>query len=360
MDPAEPPGRRPSRLARLLAAALVAAVGAALLDWFSDAPFRRTDMDLLWHAVRNLWAGGDPYGPAGPGPGYRGDFPLYYPATALAAFLPLALLPLEAARLVFACTGTFLLVYAATREGWFRMPMFLSGAFLQALLAVQWSPFFTLAWLMPAWAWLAAGKPNIAAVLLAATPSRRLWASAAAGGALLAAVSFALDPAWPVKWLTLVRGAPHFVPPVLLPGGVIVLLALLRWRRPEARLLVALACVPHTTVSYEALPLLLVARGWRESWLLSGLSLAVFLLQVQYDPRVAGAPTAERIVAFTQVAEWTGTLSVALLYLPATFLVLRRPNEGPVPAWTAWLVGAVSAPAAWRRTPSRLGSAPPA
>ncbi|HEX8276626.1 MAG TPA: hypothetical protein VF615_28560 [Longimicrobiaceae bacterium] len=302
-------------------------------------------MDILWHAVRHLRSGGDPYGPGGPGPGYEGDFPMYYPGTALAAFLPLALLPLEAARLVFACGGAFLLAYAATREGWFRLPMFLSGAFLHAVLAVQWSPLLTAAWLVPGWAWLAASKPNLGAVLLSATPSWRIWRSTFAGGFFLLGASLVLDPAWPVKWLALLRGAPHFIPPVLLPGGFLLLAALLRWRRPEARLLVALGCIPHTTVAYEALPLLLVARNWRESWLLCGLSLSVFFLQIASDTRVAGAPTPERIAAFAELAERTGMLSVALLYLPATLLVLRRPNEGPAPAWAAWLAGRLSAAA---------------
>ena len=55
-------------------------------------------------------------------------------------------------------------------------------------------------------------------------------------------------------------------------GGPLILLALLRWRRPEARLLVALGCIPHTTMLYEALPLFLVARRWQEGVLLAALS----------------------------------------------------------------------------------------
>jgi hypothetical protein len=43
-------------------------------------------------------------------------------------------------------------------------------------------------------------------------------------------------------------------------GGFVALLGLFRWRRPEARLLVALACVPQTMLLYEALPPFLIPR----------------------------------------------------------------------------------------------------
>ena len=51
-----------------------------------------------------------------------------------------------------------------------------------------------------------------------------------------------------------------------------MLLAILRWRRPEARLLIALACVPQSMLLYETVPLFLVPRTFRESALLVALS----------------------------------------------------------------------------------------
>lgn len=46
-----------------------------------------------------------------------------------------------------------------------------------------------------------------------------------------------LLPHWPVDWLDALRGAPHYAPPVQRPGGFLLLLAFLRWRQPEARML---------------------------------------------------------------------------------------------------------------------------
>jgi hypothetical protein len=38
-----------------------------------------------------------------------------------------------------------------------------------------------------------------------------------------------------------------------------------KWRRPEARLLAALACIPQTPVLYEVVPLFLLVRTFREA-----------------------------------------------------------------------------------------------
>jgi hypothetical protein len=51
-----------------------------------------------------------------------------------------------------------------------------------------------------------------------------------------------------------------------------LLIALLRWRRPEARVLAALACVPQTMRFIDQLPLLAVAQSFRQSLLVSLLS----------------------------------------------------------------------------------------
>jgi hypothetical protein len=202
---------------------------------------------------------------------------------------------------------------------------------------VQWAPLLTAAFLLPWLGPVVLLKPNIGLALLLATPDRRFLLSAALGGGALLLISFVLDPAWLGRWLASVRAAPHFTPPVLHLGGPLVLLALLRWRQPEARLLVAMACVPHTTLPYEALPLLLVARSWKESLLLAALSFGTLVLQFPLDARIpATEPGA--LAAFTAWVDSMGTIVVALVYLPATLLVLRRPNTGPPPAWLAPLL----------------------
>jgi hypothetical protein len=322
----------PRMTERAVVALAFAAVTGAFYWGASSAPDYISDLDQMWHAARAVLHGDDPYSVIGPGRAHQIDFPLYYPLPAVIAFIPFSLLPIELARTVFIALSAGLLAYAITYDGWHRLPVFLSGAYVHSLASAQWSPLLTAAFLIP---WLGPVlllKPNIGVVMAATSPTRGLLTWCSLGGGALVLLSLVLDPAWPGRWIELIRGAPHLTPPVLLPGGFLVFFALLRWRRPEARLLVAMACVPHTTLAYEALPVFLVPRTWKESFVLATLSIFVFALQQMLDRR-AGLPAAEVLPAFTEWVTLVGTASLILIYLPATLMVLRRENEGILPAW---------------------------
>src|SRR5207248_9261830 len=103
-------------------------------------------------------------------------------------------------------------------------------------------------------------------------------------------------------------------------GGPIILLPMLRWRRPEARLLAALACVPQTPAFYEALPVLLVAGGIGELVVLVLLSDASYLVSLVLAPD--STSVAESALLY-------GRLINVFYYLPALVVVLRRRNEAP-------------------------------
>ena len=315
-----------SRLQRASAGIVMAFCAGLVFMTGSTSPEYASDLDQIWHAARAVLAGLDPYAPEAASWVSDWGFPLYYPLPAILAAVPLALLPLAAARLVFVVASTFLLAYGLTRSGAHRLLVFGSGAYLGALASAQWSPLLTASLVLPALAPAIVVKPNIGAALLGAVPTRRFVAAGFAGGAGLGLMAFLVDPAWLVKWIGAVGEAPHIHSPLLLPGGLLVLVALLRWRRWEARLLVALAIVPHTTLAYEALPLLLVARGWKQLLGLALLSQVALVGQFVLDPRGSGSGGA----ALAEFAQWTrrvGMLNLALLYLPATLMVLQRPNE---------------------------------
>jgi hypothetical protein len=108
---------------------------------------------------------------------------------------------------------------------------------------------------------------------------------------------------------------------------------LLRWRRPEARLLLAMACIPQSTSLYETLPILLVARSFREALVFGLLSDAAFIGQ----RLVMDAPDTPTL-QYRQ-----GDVALWLLYVPALIAILRRPNEGQVPGWIDRLVPRPSA-----------------
>lgn len=300
-----------------------------------------TDFDQVWHAARIAGAGGDPYALIGPGRPVSQIFPLFYPLTAAAAVLPLAAIPLVAARAVFVGVSSGVLAWAATRDGWHRLPLFASPAWLMAVTAGQWSPLLTAALLVPALASLCAAKPNLGVAVLAATLGRRTWPYAFCGAVILAGVSLILLPTWPAAWLDALANGPHLAAPVTRFGGPLVLLALLRWRRPEARLLVALACVPQTTLMYEALPLFVIPRTWKESAFLAILCHAAFAIQGS----LASPAILADAGAFARYVGSVGDVIVALVYLPCLLLVLRHGDVGTRwPRWLGRLAPATEAP----------------
>lgn len=332
---------RPSLRARVLVALAVAALAAVLVTVVGRG--QRLDVDQLWHGARALLGGRDPYQAVGPGLAF--DFPwhLGYPATALLAVAPLAALPLLVARALFAALGAGALAYALTRDGWERLPVLGGGAVFMAVTAGQWSPLLMAATLLPGLAWVAAAKPNIGGALVLATLRPRVMVVAFVGGVALLLASLALDSGWPAAWLAAHRAAGHFRAPVQhwMAGGPLVLLAALRWRRPEARVLLAMALTPHTTLVYEAAPLALVARTRGEALALALLSWVAWALQWRYLPP-GGPPyppglSFEGSAAYASYVGHAGDVVLWLCYLPCLAMVLRRPNEGPsLAGWLAW------------------------
>jgi hypothetical protein len=244
----------------------------------------------------------------------------------------LAALPLAGARAAFVALSAALLCWAATREGWWRFPLFVSAPFCHAASAAQWSPIVSAAVLLPALAGIVGIKPTVGLAVLASYRTQRSQVIGVATAFALLAASFVLLPAWPVGWIVATSSAKHLSAPVahLAVGGPLALLAMLRWRRPEARLLAALACVPQSTVMYEGLYFLLFPRTIRGVMAFTLVSWVGATLQ----ERIAATATS------TPALQWSvGNVLFVLFYLPALIMVLRRSNEGEAPAWLAGAVG---------------------
>jgi hypothetical protein len=278
-----------------------------------------SDFDQLWIAARALRNGGDPYAAvleAHLGAG----FPLYYPLPAVLLVLPLTPLSLGAARSIFAICCGAVAGFGLQRLGLHGLLALASAAFLAATVQGQLAPALAGAALVPSLGFLLATKPTLGLALWCWRPSRLAAILAVA----ITVVSVVLWPAWPGAWLEAVRNAPHIRAPVLRPWGWSLLLAGLRWRRPEGRLLLAWACIPRTEVIYDLMPLFLVAGTMAEAGLLVVASWATLLGQAL----VAGS-SGDLLSA--EGARWPVVL--LLFYLPALVLVLARtPKTEPASA----------------------------
>lgn len=307
-----------------IALGLLAGVRAYLVSASSAKP---RDFEQVWFAARSLLAHADPYALVGPGRALDFEFFLFYPLTAAVAALPLAPLSATAASVVFIIIGGGFFAWALMEHGYEPLLGYMGAGMVFAAEVVQWSPLFAAAMVLPPLGFFFAAKPTIGAAMFVARPS--WWP--VIGAVVLAGIAFALQPHWVDAWRG-VLAVPRPVPgaaapylfPILLPGGILVFAALARWRRPEARLVVALACMPQTTLLYETVPLFLVPRTLRESIALVALS---YVVPIWVGYAMQGSLEASVYVGTS------GRAITLLLYLPATIMVLRRANEGAVPEW---------------------------
>jgi hypothetical protein len=256
---------------------------------------------------------------------------LYYPLPAILIASPLGLIPLIAARVTFAAISAGSLAYALSRDGYARLLSLLSISFVTAVELVQWSPLLTAGMLLPALAWTAVAKPNLGAAMGAYWSSWRTVIVMAGGSAALIAISFLVQPNWATEWWANVRSAPHFVAPILRPGGILLLVVLAKWRRPEARLLAALACVPQTPTFYDHVFVFVVPRTTRETLVLVVLTFAVYFAVAFHAP----------FTSFQQWGDFVAAATILFVYAPAAIMVLRRPNEGVAPRVLEWLAARV-------------------
>lgn len=314
----------PLRREQLLIAGIVGAC-AALLALRGVGVVGISDFDNWWYAARAMAQGGNPYSVVGPGHAFDWPYPMFYPLPALFVVLPFAILPVGAAAAVFSGVSAFLLTCALLRDAPHRLAAVASYSFFFAVAISQWSPLLIAAALLPWLGALLVAKPSIGLALWLYRPR---WQSAAIGFVLVL-ISLGVRPGWPGEWLATLKAADHMAPPVAHLGGPLILLALLRWRRPEARLLIAMACIPHTTLLYEDLPLFLIPSSWRQSILLAVLTWTAQGVNVWLGPYGA-------LIDQTKTG---GTVSVALCYLPCLLMVLSRPNVGTLPLWLDRSVG---------------------
>jgi hypothetical protein len=295
-------GGSPRLLFLVLGLGFVLGCRLLLYAWMPD---RNSDFDLLYNAAAHLVAGENPY-PLG-----TQSFPYPLPAVLLA--VPFTAIPLEIARPAFDVLVGWTFVYGLWRYcGPYALLALVSGAYLFAMANGQTTPLMVAASLIPALGFLLAVKPNTSAALWIARPS---W-MAVFGVSLFLVLSLVVLPSWPRDWwMALPLDSTELMPPVMRPFGFILLLAALRWRLSEGRLLFAIALMPQSTLPYELVSLGLIPANLVEM----GIYVA--------GSWIAVAVAASRMQLGHSMAEWTATgwpVTLCAVYLPMLYLVLRR------------------------------------
>jgi hypothetical protein len=281
-----------------------------------NEPARPTDLDQWYHAARAMLAGKNPYDVVGPAREFDWGWPLHYPLSTVLLTMPLTLFSAPVARVCFSTIGGSILGWALGKDHFRRIGLVLSAAFIIAVSRNQWSLFITAAFFVPVAVLFLAAKPNMALAYVAGLRSWRQARWLLGVGAVVVAVSLMARPSWPMEWLGALRQMEYVVAPVMRPYGALSLLALLKWRRADARIFLALVCVPQTPSLYDLLPLFVVMRTPREVGLLSSLTYVLFLAIVVIGP----------FPSFDRYAYSLGNLATFIIYFPVMIMLLRRPN----------------------------------
>lgn len=317
--PAPPRVPRPALRQRIVVALAIGIVSGLVAYVLHGRHGFWPDFVFPWAAARHLLAGRDPYLALPGGLAEPFESPLLYPLPTVLAVVPFARFSLAAAGGMMMSISAALLAFVLTRDGWHRLWMLASAPFVMAISLGQWSPLITVAALEPALGALATLKPNIGLAAFAYRPSRRM----VVGSAVVVALSLIVSPRWPLEWFHAIRSLPGHPAPILVAHGVgiILLLAALRWRSPEGRLLLVSACVPQLLLFADQLPLLLVARTRGELVTLTACSQIGFLIwfSMLRDGDLYVLKAAPYVLFF--------------VFVPALAVVLRRPaRESDSPA----------------------------
>lgn len=232
------------------------------------------------------------------------DTPLeQYPLTAALFGLPFVWLRPEIAAAVFYGLSSGLLAFGLTRHGYHRLLVFLAYPYWAGSLTAQWSPLIAASAFFPLLLPVTMVKPQIGLPVALTHLTRR----GVVACVVVALLSLAVMPRWPLLWAGQLRYYEHFIPLLVLPGPVLAL-ALLRYRDRDALLLVGAAVMPQRWF-FDAFILWLIPKTRREIVWTAFFSWGAGIWRWYHIPH-----------SFTEVGRWT----VVFLYLPMLAVVLGR------------------------------------
>jgi hypothetical protein len=248
---------------------------------------------------------------------YPFDAQFPYPLFAAMIAAPFTLFTSYVAGALYVGCLSGIMAFAVTRDGWWRLSIFLSPCYLVTASVANWSPLLVASAFLPVLYPLAIVKPTLIAPVMLNYPNMR--------GYLLCFVSLAVSlvifPAWPLEWLASLMSQPggKYTFPLLMGPSLLILACIFLWKRRPARLLLMLACVPQHPFFYDQLLLWLIPQTLRQSLALSAITWAAYLSWWFWDPDFQ--PLAVRAAQGPNLY-WTAFM----FYMPALGLVF----------WQAW------------------------
>ncbi len=290
---------------RIVASVLIGLASGILCKlWLAHLHIGAGDFNWAIWAAQDLLAHRNPY-----------DRPMQlYPLTCSLFGLPFVWMRPENAGGAFYGISSGLMAFGLSRSGFRRFYVFLAYPYWAGLITAQWTPLIVASTFLPFLLPATLAKPQIGLpVLLTKSTWRGLLTCA-----VVLAISFVLLPRWPWLWMGNFHLYARFIPLLVLPGPLLVL-ALLRWRSSDARLLFLMAAMPQRWF-YDQLILYVIPKSWREMSITVFLSWAVGVWRWYHIPH-----------SFTQVGRW----SVIFMYLPLLVVVLLRGHDIPSRSFTA-------------------------
>lgn len=289
-----------SALTRVLASIAIGSTAGALCYFFLlHVGVGAGDFTWAYGAANDLLNGEDPYRHE------PSRFWTPYPLPAALVAIPFLALTPELAAAVFFGLSTALMTYGLTTRGSFALFTLLSCPFWVSLQWAQWTPLIVAAAFFPILMFVVVTKPHVAAPVVAfhwSVPGIILTI-------LLLAASLLIYPTWPIKWIYQLGEFQAFIPLLTVPGPLL-LLALKRWRDPDAKFLLLASFFPQRWF-YDALILWLIPKTRKEFLYTATFSWGAYLWRLIHMPDT----NLER-----------GLVSVLFFYLPMLVVILRRPK----------------------------------
>jgi hypothetical protein len=242
------------------------------------------------------------------------------PFTTSIIIAPLLLIPDRWISPFFSALSAGLLAYGILRKReYWRLLVFFSFPFIAAVFDTQWSPLFASALYLPFLLPVAIAKPQLGLALAVAGHWKKETVFFTLGIFILSVI---LYPSWFPDYIKMgaLQSYLGWIP-VLVFGGIVLLLAVLHWRKSQGRLLLAMSIIPQR-LWYDPFLTLFVSRNVREQIILIvGSWIAVIL-----------SKSLGWITNFSDQDYRAEFLVVLFLYIPSLIMVLMNKDfEEPTP-----------------------------